>query len=131
MQFIQDRYLPAKALDIASEVASAVEAQKGANSMVTKDDVALVISQKANIKVSAVTEDERQKLLHLEEIMHDRVIGQDEAVQAVASALRRARQGLRDQHRPIANLLFLGPTGVGKTETAKIAFCCSRSLPVR
>ncbi len=119
MQFIQDRYLPAKALDIASEVASAVEAQKGANSMVTKDDVALVISQKANIKVSAVTEDERQKLLHLEEIMHDRVIGQDEAVQAVASALRRARQGLRDQHRPIANLLFLGPTGVGKTETAK------------
>ncbi len=118
-QFIQDRYLPAKALDIAAETASAVESTKGENMIVAEDDVALVISQKANVKVTAITEDERQKLLNLEEIMHDRIIGQDEAVKAVASALRRARQGLRDKHRPIANLLFMGPTGVGKTETAK------------
>ncbi len=119
MQFIQDRYLPAKALDIMNETASYVEAKRGQGKIVTYEDVAQVISEKTNVKVTAITDDERDKLLHLEDVMHERIVGQDVAVTAVASALRRARQGLRDKSRPIANLLFLGPTGVGKTETAK------------
>lgn len=119
VQFIQDRYLPAKALDIISEAAPYVQGKKGNNSMVTREDIAEVVAEKTNVQVTSITEDERDKLLNLESIMHQRVVGQDEAVQAIASALRRAREGLRDKHRPIANLLFLGPTGVGKTETAK------------
>ena len=118
-QFIQDRYLPAKALDIMNEVGSYVQSKKGDDSMVTMEDVAEVIADKTNVQVTAITTEEREKLLNLEEIMHERVVGQIEAVKAVSSALRRAREGLRDQNRPIANLLFLGPTGVGKTETAK------------
>ncbi|MFH1426401.1 MAG: ATP-dependent Clp protease ATP-binding subunit [Candidatus Kerfeldbacteria bacterium] len=118
-QFIQDRYLPAKALDIMNEAAGFTQSRKGENSLVTKDDIAELIAEKTGIQVASVTEDERDKLLRLEEIMHERIVGQDEAVNAVSSALRRAREGLRDTNRPIANLLFLGPTGVGKTETAK------------
>ncbi len=119
MQYIQDRYLPAKALDIAQEAAAFVEQSKGEGSAVTKEDIAQIISEKTNVQVTAITADERDKLLNLEEIMHQRMVGQDEAVNAVASALRRAREGLRDENRPIANFLFLGPTGVGKTEMAK------------
>lgn len=118
-QFIQDRYLPAKALDIMTEAAGLVSGERGEGSIVEKEDVARVISEKTNVEVTAITEDEREKLLNLEAIMHQRVVGQDEAVGAIASALRRAREGLRDSGRPIASMLFLGPTGVGKTETAK------------
>jgi len=118
-QFMQDRYLPAKAIDIMGEVASFVQGAKGDNQIVSKEDVAQVIADKTNVQVTAITQSERSKLLNLEGLMHERVVGQDEAVKAVASALRRAREGLRDPNRPIANLLFLGPTGVGKTETAK------------
>jgi ATP-dependent Clp protease ATP-binding subunit ClpC len=119
VQYIQDRYLPSKALDIMNEVGAFVQSRKGENSLVTKEDIAEVISEKTNVQVTSITQDERSKLLNLEELMHKRVVGQEVAVQAVASALRRAREGLRDSNRPIANLLFLGPTGVGKTETAK------------
>ncbi len=119
IRFIQDRTLPAKALDIMSEVASNVELQKGAHSLVTVEDVAQVISERTHIPVTSLTESERDKLLNLEPLMHQRVVGQDQAVTAVAVALRRARSGLRDVRKPIASLLFLGPTGVGKTETAK------------
>ena len=118
-RFMPDRYLPSKALDIMSETGSFVMGTKGENAMVVAEDVAQVISDKTNVEVTAITDDERDKLLNLEEIMHKRVIGQDTAINAVASALRRAREGLRDPNRPIANLLFLGPTGVGKTETVK------------
>jgi len=118
-QYIQDRYLPAKALDIIEEAASLVESNKGEGGIVTKEDIAIIISEKTNVQVTAITDDERDKLLNLEEVMHKRVVGQDLAITAISSALLRAREGLRDQGRPIANLLFLGPTGVGKTETAK------------
>jgi len=119
VRFIQDRYLPSKALDIMAEVAGYVESRKGQGSFVTREDVAQVISEKTNVQVTALTENDRDKLLHLEELLHQRMVGQQEAVNAVASALRRSREGLRDTKRPIASLLFLGPTGVGKTEMAK------------
>ncbi len=119
VEFMQDRYLPAKALDMMNEVGSYVQGARGDNQMVSKEDVAQVVADKTNVQVTAITQDERNKLLNMEEIMHERVVGQEEAIAAVASALRRAREGLRDPNRPIANLMFLGPTGVGKTETAK------------
>ena len=86
---------------------------------VTPDDIAAVISGWTGVPVSQLTEDEGQRLLHLEDTLHKRVIGQDEAVTAVAKAIRRGRVGLRDPKRPIGSFLFLGPTGVGKTELSK------------
>ena len=86
---------------------------------VTPNDIAAVISGWTGVPVSQLTEDEGQRLLHLEDTLHKRVIGQDEAVTAVAKAIRRGRVGLRDPKRPIGSFLFLGPTGVGKTELSK------------
>ena len=86
---------------------------------VTEDDIAAVISGWTGIPVAQMTEDEGQRLLHLEDTLHQRVIGQNEAVTAVAKAIRRGRVGLRDPKRPIGSFLFLGPTGVGKTELSK------------
>jgi ATP-dependent Clp protease ATP-binding subunit ClpB len=86
---------------------------------VTEEDIAQVISRWTGIPVSRLMEGEVEKLVHMEERLHDRVIGQDEAVEAVANALRRSRAGLSDPHRPIGSFLFLGPTGVGKTELAR------------
>jgi ATP-dependent Clp protease ATP-binding subunit ClpA len=118
-RFLHDTYLPGNALEVISEAASLVHTKKGANALVTLEDVAAVVSQKTNIPVTSVSTDESTKLLHLEEELHKRVIGQDEAVTLVANALRRARAEIRSTTRPIANFLFLGPTGVGKTELAK------------
>ncbi|MBU0531722.1 ATP-dependent Clp protease ATP-binding subunit [Patescibacteria group bacterium] len=118
-RYIHDRYLPEKAVEICSEVALAVAKSKGANALVTAEDVAVIITEKTKIPVQKVSEDETEKLLQLEVRMHERMIGQNEAVDAVAAALRRARAELRAENRPIANFLFLGPTGVGKTELAK------------
>ena len=86
---------------------------------VTEQDVAEVVGKWTGIPVSRLMEGEVEKLVHMEERLHDRVIGQDEAVSAVANALRRSRAGLSDPDRPIGSFLFLGPTGVGKTELAK------------
>jgi len=86
---------------------------------VTEEDIAQVVSRWTGIPVAKLLEGEREKLLRLEEEMHKRVVGQDEAITAVADAIRRARAGLKDPHRPIGSFLFLGPTGVGKTELAK------------
>ncbi|PMB17487.1 ATP-dependent chaperone ClpB [Fischerella thermalis] len=86
---------------------------------VTEADIAEIISKWTGIPVSKLVESEMQKLLHLEEELHKRVIGQDEAVTAVADAIQRSRAGLADPNRPIASFIFLGPTGVGKTELAK------------
>ena len=80
---------------------------------------AQIISSWTHVPVSKLTEDESKKLLALEEMLHERVIGQDEAVSAVAKAIRRARAGLKDPNRPIGSFIFLGPTGVGKTELTK------------
>ena len=86
---------------------------------VTEDEIAEVVSQWTGIPVSRLQETERQKLLKLPEILHKRVIGQDEAVEAVSEAILRARAGLKDENRPIGSFIFMGPTGVGKTELAK------------
>jgi ATP-dependent Clp protease ATP-binding subunit ClpB len=86
---------------------------------VTEDEIAEVVSAWTGIPVSRMLETEKHKLLVLEERLHQRVIGQDEAVAAVANAVRRSRSGLQDPHRPIGSFIFLGPTGVGKTELCK------------
>ena len=86
---------------------------------VTADDIADVVSRWTGIPVSRMLQSEREKLLHLEEELHKRVIGQDEAIQAVSDAVRRSRAGLQDPKRPIGSFIFLGTTGVGKTELAK------------
>ncbi|MFA5129430.1 MAG: ATP-dependent Clp protease ATP-binding subunit [Patescibacteria group bacterium] len=118
-RYIRDRALPATALDVIREAAVRARKMKGENALVTGEDVAAIVHDKTSIPVEAVSQDESQKLLNLEEKLHQRVVGQDEAVTAVAQAMRRARAELREGKRPIANFLFLGPTGVGKTETAK------------
>jgi ATP-dependent Clp protease ATP-binding subunit ClpB len=86
---------------------------------VDEDDVAHVVARWTGIPVSRLLEGETEKLIHMEERLHRRVVGQDEAVSAVANALRRARTGLQDPDRPIGSFVFLGPTGVGKTELAR------------
>ena len=86
---------------------------------VNAEDIAAVVSGWTGIPVTRLTEDEGQRLLHMEDILHKRVVGQDEAVKAVARAIRRGRVGLKDPKRPIGSFLFLGPTGVGKTELVK------------
>ena len=118
------RYSKLKALedDIKSIQAQLANAQDG-NSLVreevTADDIAEVVSRWTGIPVTRMLQSEREKLLHLEEELHKRVIGQDEAITAVSDAVRRSRAGLQDPKRPIASFIFLGTTGVGKTELAK------------
>lgn len=87
--------------------------------VVTADNVAEIVSRWTGIPVQSMQEEESQRLLHLEEVLHKRVIGQEEAVKALAKAVRRGRVGLKDPNRPIGSFLFLGPTGVGKTELSK------------
>jgi len=118
-RYLHESYLPAKAFELAKEVALEAKQRNGANTLVTGDEVARVLSQKTGIPLTKVSESEKEKLLHFEDRLHGRVIGQEEAVKAVSSALRRARAELRSGKRPMANFLFLGPTGVGKTELAK------------
>ncbi len=99
------------------------EAQTSGRSLlrqeVTEEDIAEIISKWSGIPVSKLVESEKEKLLQLEDVLHDRVIGQEEAVTAIADAIQRSRAGLADPNRPIASFIFLGPTGVGKTELAK------------
>ncbi|HIT88197.1 MAG TPA: ATP-dependent Clp protease ATP-binding subunit [Candidatus Coprocola pullicola] len=92
---------------------------KQSGQTVTKEDIADVIAKWTGIPVKSLQEEESQKLLHMEESLHKRVIGQQEAVSAIAKAVRRGRVGLKDPNRPIGSFLFLGPTGVGKTELSK------------
>lgn len=94
-------------------------AHGGSDQVVTKEDVAEVVSRWTGIPVQSLREEESQRLLRLEDTLHKRVIGQQEAVKAVARAVRRGRVGLKDPNRPIGSFLFLGPTGVGKTELSK------------
>jgi len=118
-RYLPDRYLPEKALTLAEEVARSVRDRRGQTQVVGAEDVAQVVAQQVHIPLTQVTDTERDRLVRLEEILKGRIIGQDEAVTLVAQALRRGRVNLRDQKRPVASFLFLGPTGVGKTELAK------------
>lgn len=118
------RYSKLKALeDDIKKIQEQLKSTQGGAAMVreevTADDIAEVVSRWTGIPVSRMMQSEREKLLHLEEELHKRVIGQDEAITAVSDAVRRSRAGLQDPKRPIANFIFLGTTGVGKTELAK------------
>ena len=86
---------------------------------VTPEDVATIISEWTNVPVTQISKTESERLLNLEKTLHQRVIGQNEAISSIAKAIRRSRSGLADSHRPIGSFMFLGPTGVGKTELAK------------
>lgn len=118
-RYITDAYLPSKAIDLMEQVAVKVSKSNRQDPLIRATDVDALVSHKTGIPLTSVTSKESIKLLNLEDEIHQRIIGQDEAVRLVSSALRRARAELRDKKRPIVNLLFLGPTGVGKTELAK------------
>ena len=109
--------------DDIADVQARLATTQGGNAMikeeVTSEDIADVVSRWTGIPVSKMLQSEKDKLLHLEEELHRRVVGQDEAIQAVSDAVRRSRAGLQDPRRPIGSFIFLGPTGVGKTELAK------------
>jgi ATP-dependent Clp protease ATP-binding subunit ClpC len=137
-QYISDRFLPDKAIDLIDEAGSKVrlrhslqakidhqEAEKppialqALTPVVDAEEIAQIVSTWTGIPIQKFTETESETLLHLEANLHERVIGQDEAVKAVSRAIRRARVGMKNPNRPIASLFFSGPTGVGKTELAK------------
>ena len=116
----------AKLRDEEKKLVDEIEAKQAARSkedeeklVVTEDDIAAVVSQWSGVPVAKIAEEESERLLRLEDELHERVVGQDEAVVAVSKAVRRARAGLKDPKRPIGSFLFLGPTGVGKTELAR------------
>ncbi len=118
-KFFYEHNLPESALSLMTEAASYARGKHGENSLVSGNDVGVVVGEKTGIPTASITDSESSKLLKLEEEMHTQVVGQSEAVSLVANALRRARASMRSEKRPIANFLFLGPTGVGKTELAK------------
>ena len=111
--------LEAEIQKIQQQLRSAQEGEAMVKEEVTADDIAEVVSRWTGIPVTKMQQSEREKLLHLEEELHRRVIGQDEAIRAVSDAVRRSRAGLQDPKRPIGSFIFLGTTGVGKTELAK------------
>ncbi len=114
-RYVHDLAMPGRAIKLMESAAS-----YGVNGLVTAQSVQQAIEQTMDIKVGVASgDDERQKLLHLEDLIHERMINQTRAVGVVSDALRRARAGVRNQNRPIGTFLFLGPTGVGKTELAK------------
>ena len=116
-RYINDRFLPDKAIDLADEAAAHIRVSGGG--LVTAEDIAGVVSLWTGIPVANLSADETKRLRNMESILHRRVIGQNEAVTAVSRAIRRGRVGLSDPDRPIGSFLFLGPTGVGKTELCR------------
>src|SRR5690606_5941050 len=103
-----------------AEAASAANVEKHmVREQVTEEEIAEIVARWTGIPVSRLVEGEREKLLKLDQVLHERVIGQEEAVQLVADAVIRARAGIKDPRRPIGSFIFLGPTGVGKTELAR------------
>ena len=116
-RYINDRFLPDKAIDLADEAAAHIRVSGGG--LVTAEDIAGIVSMWTGIPVANLSADETKRLRNMESILHRRVIGQNEAVTAVSRAIRRGRVGLSDPNRPIGSFLFLGPTGVGKTELCR------------
>ncbi|MDI6863880.1 MAG: AAA family ATPase, partial [Pseudothermotoga sp.] len=117
-RYITDRFLPDKAIDLIDE-AAAMKRLSEDQKIVDENEIAKVVEQWTGIPVSRMMESEREKLMHLEELLHRRVVDQEDAVSTVARTIRKARAGLKDPKRPSGVFLFLGPTGVGKTELAK------------
>src|SRR5438094_5310826 len=111
--------LPELERELAERDGAVPEGEPMVKEEVDEDDIAQVVARWTGIPVSRLLEGETEKLIHMEERLHERVVGQHEAVEAVANALRRARTGLQDPNRPIGSFIFLGPTGVGKTELAR------------
>lgn len=117
-RLIYERVLPDKALDLLEEAVLAKQATRGG--VVGKEEIAKLVAEKTKIPVTSITKREAKELLNLEKNIHEGLINQEEAVAGVSNALRRARAGLREEEKPIATFLFVGPTGVGKTELAKV-----------
>lgn len=116
--FFPERFSPGRDVDLLEDVCAKGHLDK--RKVITGDDVISQVQSKTNIILKDPDDNEKEKLVHLEDKLHGRVVGQDEAVSAIADAMRRVRSGFTNENRPIASFLFLGPTGVGKTETAKV-----------
>ncbi len=117
-RYISDRFLPDKAIDLVDEAASAVKLENNGK-VVTEEEIAKVVQLWTGIPVTKIVQSDREKLIKLEELLHKRIVNQEDAVRVVAQTIRKARAGLKDPKRPAGVFLFLGPTGVGKTELAK------------
>lgn len=120
-RYMTGRFMPDKAIDLIDQASARVKIRQSNNLLpeVESEDIAIVVSKITGVPVTRLTTIDKEKLLHLEEELTERVVGQDGAVKTVANAIRLSRLGFAEKHRPIATLLFLGPTGVGKTELAK------------
>jgi ATP-dependent Clp protease ATP-binding subunit ClpC len=122
-RYIGERYLPDKAVDLLDEASAQVRLElnegKREGNQIKREDIENIVSSWTGIPITKLTENESEKLLHLEDTIHNRLINQENAVTLVAEAVRRGRIGLSSANRPIASFIFLGPTGVGKTELAK------------
>lgn len=119
MSELQYARIPELEKQLAAMATVQVNNTKLVRNKVTEEEIAEVVSKWTKIPVAKMLEGEKEKLLHMEDALHQRIIGQDQAVAAIANAIRRSRAGLSDPHRPIGSFLFLGPTGVGKTELCK------------
>lgn len=117
-RLIYERVLPDKALDLLEEAVLAKQGTGGG--IVGENEIEVLVAEKTKVPVTKITQKEAKELLHLEDNIHKSLIDQEEAVQGVSNALRRARAGLREEEKPIASFLFVGPTGVGKTELSKV-----------
>lgn len=117
--YIQNIPYPEKAISLLTEAISFIKSHKVYGNILTQDHITEVISQKTGIPLGRIEGEEKIKLLKMEELLHERVIGQDYAVKSLSEAMRRVRAGISDRKKPIGTFLFLGPTGVGKTETSK------------
>ena len=118
-RYLKDIRLPESALQLMTEAAASAQRKRGSGVLVSEDDIAQIVHEKTRIPVESINANEKEKLLGLESRLKNHVIGQEEAVKAVSQAMRRARVDVRETRRPMATFLFLGPTGVGKTELAK------------
>lgn len=116
-RYIHDKPFPQKAMEVAEEAAAFVKNQS--SKFITPQIIEQIVSQESKIPVAEAKDEEKETLLDLEKLLHQRIIGQEEAISVISNAMRRARAGLADTNRPMGSFLFLGPTGVGKTETAK------------
>src|SRR3990170_2740383 len=128
-RYVPDRFLPDKAIDLVDEAASRVRIkrsyappsyQEEIKAEVSAEDISEVVAMWTGIPVTRIASEESQRLLHMEDALHEKVVGQDEAIHNIAKAVRRARAGLKDPRRPIGVFMFLGPTGVGKTFLARV-----------